>query len=52
MWISDSAYQACAYQEGVSLLLAYLLDRLDYRADPAFAGRADPNPMHFPAAAQ
>ena len=30
----------------------YLLDRLDYRSDPAFAGRADPNPMHFPAAAQ
>jgi len=30
----------------------FLLDRLDYRTDPAFAGRADPNPMHFPAAAQ
>jgi type IV secretory pathway TraG/TraD family ATPase VirD4 len=30
----------------------YLLDRLDYRTDPAFAGRFDPNPMHFPAAAQ
>lgn len=30
----------------------FLLDRLDYRADPALAGRADPNPMHFPAAAQ
>ena len=30
----------------------YLLDRLDYRSDPALAGRADPNPMHFPAAAQ
>jgi len=30
----------------------YLIDRLDYRSDPAFAGRADPNPMHFPAAAQ
>ena len=30
----------------------FLLDRLDYLTDPAFAGRADPNPMHFPAAAQ
>jgi type IV secretion system protein VirD4 len=30
----------------------YLIDRLDYRTDPAFAGRFDPNPMHFPAAAQ
>jgi type IV secretion system protein VirD4 len=30
----------------------YLFDRLDYRTDPAFAGRFDPNPMHFPAAAQ
>lgn len=30
----------------------YMLDRIDYRTDPAFAGRADPNPMHFPAAAQ
>ena len=30
----------------------YLLDRLDYRADPAFASRSDPNPMHFPTAAQ
>jgi hypothetical protein len=30
----------------------YLLDRLDYRSDPTLAGRADPNPMHFPAAAQ
>ena len=30
----------------------FLLDRLDYRSDPACAGRADPNPMHFPAAAQ
>ncbi len=30
----------------------FLLDRLDYRSDPAFAGRADPNPMHFAAAAQ
>ena len=26
----------------------YLLDRLDYRPDPACAGRDDPNPMHFP----
>jgi hypothetical protein len=32
---------------------AALLARcLDYRSDPVFAGRADPNPMHFPAAAQ
>jgi type IV secretory pathway TraG/TraD family ATPase VirD4 len=30
----------------------FLLDRLDYRANPAYAARADPNPMHFPAAAQ
>jgi type IV secretory pathway TraG/TraD family ATPase VirD4 len=30
----------------------FLLDRLDFRSDPACAGRADPNPMHFPAAAQ
>jgi type IV secretory pathway TraG/TraD family ATPase VirD4 len=30
----------------------YLLDRLDYRSDPACAGRDDPNPMHFPATAQ
>jgi type IV secretory pathway TraG/TraD family ATPase VirD4 len=30
----------------------YLLDRLDYRSDPACAAGADPNPMHFPAAAQ
>ena len=30
----------------------YLLDRLDYRADPTLAARTDPNPMHFPAAAQ
>ncbi len=29
----------------------YLLDRLDYRSDPACAGRDDPNPMHFPATA-
>jgi type IV secretion system protein VirD4 len=30
----------------------YLLDRLDYRSDPACVGHFDPNPMHFPAAAQ
>ena len=30
----------------------YLLARLDYRSDPAYAARADRNPMHFPAAAQ
>jgi hypothetical protein len=29
----------------------YLLDRLDYLTNPAFAGRPDPNPMHLPAAA-
>jgi len=28
MGISDSDYQACAYQEGVSLLLAVLLGQL------------------------
>ena len=30
----------------------YLLDRLDYRTDPVFAGRAEPNPMHSPATTQ
>jgi type IV secretion system protein VirD4 len=30
----------------------WLLDRINYLADPAYAGRFDPNPMHFPAAAQ
>jgi type IV secretion system protein VirD4 len=30
----------------------WLLDRLNYLTDPAYAGRFDPNPMHFPAAAQ
>ena len=25
---------------------AYLLDRINYLADPAYAGRFDPNPMH------
>jgi type IV secretory pathway TraG/TraD family ATPase VirD4 len=30
----------------------WLLDRINYLTDPAYAGRFDPNPMHFPAAAQ
>ena len=30
----------------------WLLDRLDYRTDPACAGRFDPNPMHLPQAAE
>jgi type IV secretion system protein VirD4 len=30
----------------------WLLDRLNYLTDPAYAGRFDPNPMHFPVAAQ
>lgn len=30
----------------------YLLDRIDYLADPAYAGRFDPNPMHVEVAAE
>jgi type IV secretory pathway TraG/TraD family ATPase VirD4 len=30
----------------------WLLDRINYLTDPAYAGRFDPNPMYFPAAAQ
>jgi type IV secretory pathway TraG/TraD family ATPase VirD4 len=30
----------------------YLLDRINYLTDPAYAGRFDPNPMHLQAAAQ
>jgi type IV secretion system protein VirD4 len=30
----------------------WLLARINYLTDPAYAGRFDPNPMHFPAAAQ
>jgi hypothetical protein len=30
----------------------WLLDRIDYLTDPAYAGRFDPNPMHLPTAAQ
>jgi type IV secretory pathway TraG/TraD family ATPase VirD4 len=30
----------------------YLLDRVSYLADPAYAGRFDPNPMHLPQAAK
>jgi hypothetical protein len=30
----------------------FLLDRLDYHSDSAYAGRFDPNPMHLQAAAQ
>jgi type IV secretion system protein VirD4 len=30
----------------------WLLDRLNYLTDPAYAGRFDPNPMHLQAAAQ
>jgi type IV secretory pathway TraG/TraD family ATPase VirD4 len=30
----------------------WLLDRINYLTDPAYAGRFDPNPMHFPAAAR
>jgi hypothetical protein len=30
----------------------WLLDRLNYLADPIYAGRFDPNPMHLSAAAQ
>ncbi len=29
----------------------WLLDRLNYLTDPAYAGRFDPNPMHLPIAA-
>jgi hypothetical protein len=30
----------------------YLLDRVNYLTDPAYAGRFDPNPMHAPRAAE
>ena len=30
----------------------YLLDRINYLTDPAYAGRFDPNPMHLQAAAE
>lgn len=30
----------------------YLLDRISYLTDPAYAGRFDPNPMHLPHAAE
>jgi type IV secretory pathway TraG/TraD family ATPase VirD4 len=30
----------------------YLLDRVSYLTDPAYAGRFDPNPMHLPQAAE
>ncbi len=30
----------------------WLLDRLNYLTDPAYAGRFDPNPMHMPIAAE
>ena len=29
----------------------YLLDRISYLADPAYAGRFDQNPLHLPRAA-
>jgi type IV secretory pathway TraG/TraD family ATPase VirD4 len=31
---------------------AYLLDRVSYLTDPAYAGRFDPNPLHLPHAAE
>jgi type IV secretion system protein VirD4 len=30
----------------------WLLDRVNYLTDPAYAGRFDPNPMHMPRAAE
>jgi type IV secretion system protein VirD4 len=30
----------------------YLLDRISYLSDPAYAGRFDPNPLHLPQAAE
>jgi hypothetical protein len=30
----------------------WLLDRLNYLTDPAYAGRFDPNPMHMPIVAE
>ena len=30
----------------------WLLDRVNYLTDPAYAGRFDPNPMHVPLAAE
>ena len=31
---------------------AYLLDRVSYLTDPAYAGKFDPNPLHLPHAAE